>query len=108
MNAENRGGLGGQRNAHLPVAELCRDIPKQGLKLMRLLKRRVADGDFERASLTRIVIDHQKVLFRQLAKECVVRVVPSDMPLLTSAQSGMALAQIKQRVHVGENFLLLR
>jgi len=81
-------------------------IPKHRLQLVRGFKRRVIDGDIEFERLRGVVVDDQQLLFRQLAQESVVIVVPSDVPLLSGTQGGMVLAQRQQRLHVREYILL--
>src|SRR6202142_3204442 len=73
---------------------------------MRSFKWRVLDRDIEFARLSGVVVDNQKFLFRRLAQECVVIVVPSNVPLLSRTQGGVTLTQREQRLYVREYILL--
>ena len=53
--------------------------------MMGVFEGRVANGDFQRACFRGVVVNNQKLLFRQFAKERVVGVVPSNVPLLAGA-----------------------
>ena len=106
MHAEHSQRLGWQRDAHFATGKFRGAIAKHGLQLVGSFQRRVLDGDFERGRLWGVVVDHQQLLFRQLAHESIVGVVPSDVPLLSGAQRGVALAQRQQRLRVSEYILL--
>src|SRR5580658_580233 len=64
------------------------------------------DGNIELARCWGVVVHNQQFLFRQLTQKCVVTVVPSDVPLPSGTQRGVAIAERQQRLHIGEYLLL--